>query len=164
MPNYVKFMKDMLSKKRQLEELETIALTEWWNAMLTNKLTPKLKDPNSFTIPCSTGIQNIGKGLCDLAANINLKPLSMFKQLGIGEARPTTMTLQLLDQSYAHPLGKIEDVLVKVDKFIFPTDFIVLDCEADKEVPIILGRPFNVIGRTVIHVQKRELTMRVNDQ
>ncbi|KAH9744107.1 hypothetical protein KPL70_003546 [Citrus sinensis] len=84
--------------------------------------------------------------------------------LGAGECRSTTVTLQLADRSHAYPEGKIEDVLVKVDKFIFPVDFIVLDFEADKEVPIILGRPFLATGKTLINVQKGELTMRVNDQ
>ena len=99
-----------------------------------------------------------------MGASINLMPLCVFKQLGVGECRPIIVTLQLADRSHAYPEGKIEDVLVKVDKFIFPVDFIVLDFEADKEVPIMLGRPFLAIGKTLINVQKRELTMRVNDQ
>ena len=90
--------------------------------------------------------------------------LSVFKQLGVGECRPTTMTLQLADRSHAYPEGKIEDVLVKVDKFIFSVDFIMLDFEADKEVSIILERPFLATGKTLIDVKKKELTMRVNDQ
>ena len=84
--------------------------------------------------------------------------------MGVGECRPTTVTLQLADRSHAYPEGKIEDVLVNVDKFIFLVDFIVLDFEADKEVPIILRRPFRATGKTMIDVQKWELTMRVNDQ
>ena len=91
-------------------------------------------------------------------------PLSVFKQLGVGECRPTTVTLQLANISHAYPERKIEDVLVKVDKLIFPVDFIVLDFEADNEVPIILGIPFLATGKTLIDVEKRELTMRVNDQ
>ncbi|KAK4279325.1 hypothetical protein QN277_011122 [Acacia crassicarpa] len=92
-------------------------------------------------------------------------PMSIFKQLAVGEARPTTVTLQLVDRSIVLPEGKIEDVLVKVDKFIFPVDFIVLDFEADHDVPILLGRPFMATGRMLIDVEKGELTMRVdNDQ
>ena len=123
-----------------------------------------MKDPGNFTIPCSIGTSYAGRALCDLGASITLMPLSVFKQLGVGECRPTTVTLQLADRSHAYLEGKIEDVLVKVDKFIFPVDFIVLDFEADKEVPIILGRPFLATGKTLIDVQKGELTMRVNDQ
>lgn len=123
-----------------------------------------MTDPGSFTIPCFIGNSYCGKTLCDLGASINLMPMSVFRQLGVGEVRPTTVTLQLADRSLAHLDGKIEDVLVRVDKFIFPADFIVLDYEADREVPIILGRPFLATGRTLIDVQKGELTMRVQDE
>ncbi|XP_052290039.1 uncharacterized protein LOC127899933 [Citrus sinensis] len=164
MPNYVKFLKDILARKRRLGEFETVALTQESSHMLQSKIPTKLKDPGSFTIPCSIGTRYAGRALCDLGASINLMPLSVFKQLGVGECRLTTVTLQLADRSHAYPEGKIEDVLVKVDKFIFPVDFIVLDFEADKEVPIILGRPFLATGKTLIDVQKGELTMRVNNQ
>ena len=79
-------------------------------------------------------------------------PLTIFRRLGLGEAKPMTVTLQLADRSLKHPQGVIEDVLVKVDKFIFLIDFIVLDMEEDKEIPIILGRPFLAIGRAMIDV------------
>ena len=91
-------------------------------------------------------------------------PLSIFKRLGLGEARPTTVTLQLADRSLKHPIGIIEDVLVKVDKFIFPADFIVLDIEEDKEIPIILGRPFLATGRAMIDVHRGELKLRVQEE
>ncbi|HYP43259.1 MAG TPA: reverse transcriptase family protein [Candidatus Nitrosocosmicus sp.] len=84
--------------------------------------------------------------------------------MGLREITPTTATLQLADHSITYPKGVIEDVLVKVDQFIFPVDFIVLDMEEDKEIPIILGRPFLATGKAMIDVQKGELTMRVNDQ
>ena len=86
--------------------------------MLQSKIPQKMKDLGSFTIPCSISTKYSGKALCDLGANINLMPLSVFKQLGVGECRPTTVTLQLSDRSHAYLEGKIEDVLVKVDKFI----------------------------------------------
>ena len=164
MPSYAKFMKDILAKKRRLGEFETVALTEESSAFFQNRLPPKLKDPGSFTIPCTIGNNYFGKALCDLGASINLMPMSVFKKLGVGKARPTTVTLQLADRSLTHPEGKIEDVLVKVDKFIFPADFIILDFEADREIPIILGRPFLATGRALIDVQKGELTMRMNDE
>ena len=98
--------------------------------------------------------------------------LSIFKRLGLGEARLTTITLQLVDRSLKHPGGGgggggggavIEDVLVKVDKFIFPIDFFVLDMEEDKEIPIILGRPFLATNKAMVDVQKGELKLRVQD-
>ncbi|XP_012480873.1 uncharacterized protein LOC105795759 [Gossypium raimondii] len=123
MPNYVMFMKYLLLKKKRLGEFE--ALTVGCTFMLTNKLPPKLKDPGSFTILYSIGNQYVWNALFDLGASINLMPLFVFKKLGIGEARSTIVTLQLAYQSYAHPEGKIEDVLLKVDKFIFHVDFFV---------------------------------------
>ncbi|XP_030510177.2 uncharacterized protein LOC115724938 [Cannabis sativa] len=164
MPNYVKFLKDILTKKRRLGDFETVALTDGCNAMLKSEIPPKLKDPGSFAIPCSIGGWDVGRTLCDLGSSISLMPMSIFKKLGIGETRPTTVTLQLADRSMAHPEGNIEDVLVQVDKFIFLVDFIILDYEADREVPIIIGRPFLATGRTLIDVQNGELTMKVNDQ
>ncbi|KAJ9544292.1 hypothetical protein OSB04_023999 [Centaurea solstitialis] len=136
MPNYTKFLKDILNKKKRPTEYETVALTEGCSALLTKKIPPKMKDPGSFTIPCSIGGKTIRRALCDLGAGINLMPLSVFTTLGIGEARPTTISIQLADKSIVWPKGKIEDVLVQVDKFIFLADFIILDCEVDQEVPI----------------------------
>ena len=164
MPTYVKFMKDILLKKRRLEEYETIALTKECSAIIQKKLPHKLKDPGSFTIPCTIGNAVFERALCDLGASINLMPLSIFRRLGLGEGKPTTVTLQPVDRSLKHPRGIIEDVLVKVDKFIFPTNFIVLDMEEDKEIPIILGMPFLATGRALIDVQKGELRLRVHDE
>ncbi|XP_062102847.1 uncharacterized protein LOC133813268 [Humulus lupulus] len=139
MSKYMKFLKDILTKKRRLCKFETVALTEGCSTILKNTNPPKLKDPGSFTIPCSIGGRDVGRALCYLGAGINLMSMSIFKKLGIGEAMPTAFTLQLADCSMAHP-------------------------EADIDVPIILGRPFLVTGRTLIDVQKGELTMRMNDQ
>ena len=163
MPSYVKFMKYILSRKRRLSEFEIVNLTKECSVILQRKLPQKLKDPSSFTIPYKIGNSIFEITLCDLGASINLMSLSIFKRLGLGEARPTTVTVQLADRSLKHPWVVIEDVLVKVDKFIFPTNFIVLDMEEDKEIPIILGRPFLATSRAMIDVQKRELKLRVQD-
>ncbi|KAL5555463.1 hypothetical protein UlMin_037699 [Ulmus minor] len=154
MPKYTKFMKEILSKKRKLEDYETVMLNEECNAVLQQKLPQKLKDLGSFTIPCTIGSCNFDKVLCDLGASINLMPLFVFRKLGLGEVKPTSISLQLADQSVKYPRGVIEDVLIKVDKFIFPTDFVVLDMEEDREIPLILGRPFLATGRTLIDVQQ----------
>ncbi|XP_042972995.1 uncharacterized protein LOC122304796, partial [Carya illinoinensis] len=164
MPNYVKFLKDIISKKRRLEEFETVKLSEECSAILQKKLPQKLKDPGSFTLPCTIGNSFFDKVLCDLGASINLMPLSVCRKLGLEEMKPTTISLQLADRSIKYPRGIIEDVLVKVDKFIFPADFVVLDMEEDEEVPLILGRPFLATGRALIDVQKGELTLRVNKE
>ncbi|XP_062103481.1 uncharacterized protein LOC133814549 [Humulus lupulus] len=128
------------------------------------KLPPKLKDPGSFAIPCSIGDTIMTKALCDLEASVNLMPLSIFRKLKLGYARPTTVSLQMADRSIKKPHGVIEDVLVKVGKFIFPADFIILDMEEDANIPIILGRPFLATGRALIDVQMGELKLRVQNE
>ncbi|XP_070007838.1 uncharacterized protein [Nicotiana sylvestris] len=102
--------------------------------------------------------------LCDLGASINLMPYSVFKTLGIGQPRATSMRLQMADRTMKWPLGIVDDVLVQVDKFIFPADFVILDCEVDYEVPIILGRPFLETGKALVDVEVWELTFRVGDE
>ncbi|XP_038902441.1 uncharacterized protein LOC120089087 [Benincasa hispida] len=139
MPKYVKFLKDILTKKRRISETEVITLTQECNVLVSNRLTNKQKNPGSFTVSCSIGGLDVGHALCDLGASISLMSLLIFKNLGIGEAQPTSVMLQLVDRTITYPDGKIEDVLVKVNKFIFPEDFIILDYEVDRDVPIILG-------------------------
>ncbi|XP_022890486.1 uncharacterized protein LOC111405709 [Olea europaea var. sylvestris] len=114
MPSYAKFLKDILSNKRKLDDHETVMLTE--------------------------------------------------EKLGLEEPKATTVTLQLADRSLTHPRGIIEDVLVKVDKLIFPVDFLILDMEEDKDVPIILGRPFLATARALIDVQPGQLTLRLGKE
>ncbi|KAJ8752916.1 hypothetical protein K2173_008651 [Erythroxylum novogranatense] len=161
MPSYAKFLKEILSNKRRLEEYATVKLNEECSTILSRKLPPKLKDPGSFTIPCVIGDLNIDKALMDLGASINLIPLSVFRKLGLAEPKPTTISLQLADKSITYPRGIIEDVLVKVEKFIFPVDFLVLDMEEDIDIPIILGRPFMATTRTIIDVQRGKLILRL---
>ncbi|XP_062080749.1 uncharacterized protein LOC133785538 [Humulus lupulus] len=153
-PSNVKFMKEILSKKRKLEDYETVALTEECNVILQKKLPLKLKDPGSFNIPCSIGVSVETKALCDLGASVNSMPLSIFRKLKLGEARPTTVSLQMANRLVKHLRGIIEDVLVKVEKFIFPAYFIILDMEEDENILIIVGRPFLATARALIDVQK----------
>ncbi|XP_070013660.1 uncharacterized protein [Nicotiana sylvestris] len=127
-------------------------------------MAPKLEDPGAFTIPCTIGSADFCKTLCDLGASINLMPYSVFKTLGIGKPRPTSMRLQMADRSMKRPLDIIDDVLVRVDKFILPADFVILDCEVDYEVPIILGRPFLATGKALVDIEAGELTFRVGDE
>ena len=164
MPKYVKFLKEVLSNKRKLMDNENVMLTEECSTILQRKLPPKLKDLGSFTIPCTIGDFYFDKVLCDLGASVNSMPLSIFKKLGLREVNPTTVCLQLADRSIKHPRGIIEDVLLKVDKFIFLANFIVLDMEEDRDVPLILGRPFLATDRTLIDVHQGKLILRVQDE
>ncbi|CAA0841250.1 Unknown protein, partial [Striga hermonthica] len=164
MPKYAKFLKDMVSRKKKLKAYEKVNLTEECSAMIQKKMPFKRKDPGSFTIACIIGGKRFGKLLCDLGESINLMPLSIFKRLEIGTIRPTTIALQMADRSLSYPKGIVEDVLVKVKGFIFPADFVVLDMEEDKEVPLILGRPFLATGGALIDVKNGELTLRVDEE
>ena len=115
----------------------------------------KYKDPGSPTISVNIGGTCIDKALLDLGASVNLLQYSVYKQLGLGVLKPTNITRSLADRSMKIPKGIIEDVLVKVDKFYYPVDFVVLDTESIAEgtnyVPIILGRPFLATSNAIIN-------------
>nr|XP_009779050.1 PREDICTED: uncharacterized protein LOC104228307 [Nicotiana sylvestris] len=102
-PKYAMYIKDIVAHKRRLTEFETVALTEECTSRVQNKLPQNLKDLGSFTIPAQIGNIDVGRALCDLGESINMMPLSLFKQLGLGALRPTTVMLQLADRSIAHP-------------------------------------------------------------
>ncbi|GJT49566.1 reverse transcriptase domain-containing protein [Tanacetum coccineum] len=132
--------------------------------MNLKKLPEKLGDPGKFLIPCDFPGMDVCNALADLGASINLMPLSIWKKLSLSELTPTWMTLELVDGSITRPKGLAEDVFVKVGKFHFPTDFVVVDFEADPRVPLILGRSFLRTGRALIDVYGEEITLRVNDE
>ena len=152
MPTYARFLKEMLTKKRKFPEDERVELEAGCSAIIQKSIPQKSRDPGSFTLPISVGNLYIGKALLDLGASINLIPLSMLRKIGEIDVRPTRMTLQLADRSIKHPYGVVEDLLVKVDKFLFPVDFVVLDIEEDVDVPVILGRPFMITAKVIIDV------------
>ena len=164
MPTYAKFLKEILSKKRKIAEEGIVNLTATCSAIIQQKLPVKMKDPGSFTIPCSIGKYEFKKALCDSSASINLMPLSVVQRLSLGELTPTAITLQMADRSMAQPEGVLEDVLVKVGKFIFLVDFVIMKMEEDTQVPLLLGRPFLATGPALIDVQKGELTLWVGNE
>ncbi|XP_076935292.1 uncharacterized protein LOC143601899 [Bidens hawaiensis] len=164
MPKYAKFLKEVLSNKKKLEELSCVTLNEECSAALQNKLPKKMTDPGSFTIPCLIGILSVSNALADLGASINLMPYSVFSKLDLGEPKPTRMSIQLADRSVKYPRGIVENMLVKIDKFVFPVDFVILDMDEDKNVPLILVRPFLATARALIDVCTGRLTLRVGDE
>ncbi|XP_070002517.1 uncharacterized protein [Nicotiana sylvestris] len=101
---------------------------------------------------------------CDSGASINLMPFSIFKKLDLGEIKDTSVSLQFADQSTKKPKGIIENVLVRVDKFVFPVDFIVLEMKECPNEPIIFGRPFLAIGRAIIDVHQGQLILKVDEE
>nr|GEU46659.1 reverse transcriptase domain-containing protein [Tanacetum cinerariifolium] len=127
-------------------------------------LLKKLGDPRKFLIPCDFLGMDVCHALANLDASINLMPLFIWKNLSLPELTPTRMTLELVDRSITRPKGVAKDVFVKVGKFHFLTDFVVVDFEANPRVPLILGRSFLRIGRALIDVYGKEITLRVNDE
>ena len=154
-PTYAKFLKDMCIVKKGLDIDKKAFLTEQVSSIIQCKTLVKYKDPESPTISVNIGGICIDKALLDLGACVNLLPYSVYKQLGLGELKPTNITLSLVDRSMKIPKGIVEDVFVKVDKFYYPVDFVVLDTEPVAEginqVPIILGRPFLATSNAIIN-------------
>ncbi|GJY69429.1 reverse transcriptase domain-containing protein [Tanacetum coccineum] len=164
MPRFAPTIKSLLMNKDKLLELAKIPLNENCSAMLLKKLPEKLGDPGKFIIPCRFPGMDVCHALADLGASINLMPLSIWKKLSLPELTPTRMILELVDRSITRPKGVAKDVFVKVGKFDFPTDFVVVDFKSDPRVPLILGRSFLRIGRALIDVYGEEITLRVDNE
>jgi hypothetical protein len=114
----------------------------------------KYKDPGCPVISCFIGEHKIKRALLDLGARVNLLPYSIFQSFNLGELKPTSVTLLLVDRSVKVPKGIVKDVLVQVDKFIYPVDFVVLDTQPVKacnSIPVILGRPFLATSNALIN-------------
>ena len=154
-PTYAKFLKDLCTVKKWLGIEKKAFLTKQVSAIIQSKTPVKYKDPGSPRISANISGTCIDKALLDLRASVNLLPYSVYKQLGLGELKPTNITLSLVDRSVKIPKGIVEDVLVKVDKFYYPVDFVVLDTEpitsGPNHVPIILGRPFLATANAIIN-------------
>nr|GEV39061.1 reverse transcriptase domain-containing protein [Tanacetum cinerariifolium] len=164
MPKFASTINSLLMNKDKLFELAKVPLNENCSAMLLKKLPEKLGDPGKFLIPCDFLRIDVCHALADLGASINLMPLSIWKKLFLPELTPTQMTLELVDRSITRPKGVTKDVFIKVRKFHFPTDFVVVDFEAVPRVPLILGRSFLRTGRALIDVYGEEITLRGNDE
>ena len=128
-PTYAKFLKDLCIVKRVLNVNKKAFLIEQVSTIIQCKILVKDKDLGCPTISLNIRGTCVEKALLDLGAGVNLLPYSVYKKLGLGELKPTTITLSLADRSMTIPKGIVEDVLVKVNKFYYPVDFIVLDNE-----------------------------------
>ena len=157
-------MKEILSNKRNLEELGTLALRDEREITLPNIAPQKQKDPGSFSIPCAINDCILDRTLCDLGASVNVMPYSTYEKLGLSELKPTLISLQLADRSIKQPRGVIENINIKVRNFEIPADFIVLDMEGEHEFSLIFGRPFLATTRAIIDVYEGEITLRVSDK
>ena len=154
-PTYAKFLKDLYTVKRGLNVDKKAFLTEQVSSIIQCKTLIKYKDPGCLSISVNIRGTCVEKALLDLGASVNLLPYSMCKQLGLGELKPTSITLSLADRSIKIPTGTMEDVLIQVDKFYYLVDFAVLDTEpvvvGTNYVPIILGRPFLATSNAIFN-------------
>ncbi|XP_071695336.1 uncharacterized protein [Rutidosis leptorrhynchoides] len=172
MPNYGKFLKDLISSKGKYQEVSTTFLNEACSAILQKqKLPPKLGDPGSFIIPCLLGDSVVYDALADLGASVNLMPYSLYLKLSLGDLKPTRMGIRLANHSFDTPIGITEDLIVKVNNpcpnrepLVFPANFVVLEMKEDTKVPIILGRPFLNTVHAIIHVQQNTLSIGMGDE
>ncbi|GJU83892.1 reverse transcriptase domain-containing protein [Tanacetum coccineum] len=164
MPKFAPMFKKMLNNKYKLIELTKTNLNENCSAVVLKKLPEKLGDPGRFLIPCDFSEFDNCLALADLGASINLMPLSIWKKLGLPGLNDTKMVLELADRTISKPTGVAENVFVKVGKFYFPADFMVLDLVADPRIPLILGRPFLRTAHALIDVYEGEITLRHDDQ
>ncbi|GJR70723.1 reverse transcriptase domain-containing protein [Tanacetum coccineum] len=163
MPNYGKFLKDLVSNKSKMEQISVAFLNEECSAIIQNKLQPKLGDPGSFLIPCTLANSVEYLALADLGASINLMPYSLYASLSENTLKPTRMNIRLANHTYQYPMGVAENMLVQVGKFVFPVDFVILQIEEDDKVPLILGRPFLHTVDGIIRVKNKELNLGVRD-
>ena len=172
-PTYAKFLKDLCTEKRGLNVDKKAFLTEQVSAIIQCKTLVKYKDPGCPTISVNIGGICVEKALLDLGASVNLLPYSMYKQLGLGELKPTSITLSLANRSIKIPKGTVEDVLIQVEQIYYPVDFVVLDIEpaatGANYVPIILGGPFLATSNVIINCQNgvmqltfRNMTLELN--
>ncbi|XP_057982368.1 uncharacterized protein LOC131167588 [Malania oleifera] len=154
-PTYAKVFKDLFTVKRKHHVKKTTFLTEQLSALIEQRIPPKYKDLGCLTIAYSIGNHEFGQALLDLEASVNLMPYSIYLQSGLGEIKPTTVVLQLADRLVNIPWGVVEDVLIQIDKFYYPVDFLILDTssavDTTSKIPLILGRHFLATANALIN-------------
>ncbi|XP_048493451.1 uncharacterized protein LOC104897300 [Beta vulgaris subsp. vulgaris] len=161
-PRYAKFLKEMCTTKRnrRLRGTQKVKVSEHGSVMFQKALPPNCSDPGMLAIPCVIGNTTFPRAMLDLGDAINVIPYSLFESLKLGTLHETSVVIQLADRSNAYPKGRVEDVLVKVNKLIFFADFYVFDMEPDKHAThILLGRSFLKTARIKVDVHSGCLTM-----
>ncbi|GJX05305.1 reverse transcriptase domain-containing protein [Tanacetum coccineum] len=133
-------------------------------AIVLYKIHKKMGDLGPFTLPCGLDNNTVKQALVDLGASINMVPYSLFMKLSQKKLTPTRMSIRLASHTYRYPKSIVEDMLVRVGKFNFPADFVILDMDEDVQVPIILRRPFLITSKALIDVFNKKVTLRVGDE
>ncbi|GJR73244.1 hypothetical protein Tco_0085609 [Tanacetum coccineum] len=130
----------------------------------SQSIPQKEKDPWSFTLPCLINNVCFDNALVDLGSSVSVMPLLAYLNLGLSKLAHTKLTIELAGRIVKYTKGIAENVLVKISKFIFPVDFVILDIPEDIKVPLILGRPFLSMAHAKIDVYKRKITLRVGEE
>ncbi|XP_071739034.1 uncharacterized protein [Rutidosis leptorrhynchoides] len=164
-PSYAKFLKDLCTQKRKQRATlpKKVELTEHLSAVVSGTLPPKFKDPGTPLIAVTVGNVNVKKALLDLGASINILPFCLVDRFELGLMKRTDIIIQLADQSIKTPRGILEDVIVKVEDFYYPVDFVVMDIEPrnrDAQPTIILGCPF--LATIIAHINCRTGSMDIS--
>ncbi|GJU92352.1 reverse transcriptase domain-containing protein [Tanacetum coccineum] len=162
--NYAKQMKDLVENKPRTDEEKEIKMNPRCSALLQNHLPPKEQDPGSFILPCSIGKLDFKNALADLGASISIMPFSMYKRLGIGKLEPINMIIEMADNTKCTPKGIVENLLIKIDKFIFPVDFVILDMVEDIRMPIILERPLLATTHAKVDIFRKSISLEVGSE
>ncbi|XP_023771357.1 uncharacterized protein LOC111920009 [Lactuca sativa] len=158
-----KFAKDVMSNRKELEKASIIVLNELCSTIIIKGLPIKMGDLGQLTLPCEFGNMTSINALADLGASINLMPYSFYQKLKLPKFQDTRMTIRMSDHSTTYPQGIIEDLLVKVGKFVFLVDCVVLDTKEDEYLPIVLGRPFLSTARVFVDIHDSKITLCVDD-
>nr|XP_033516090.1 uncharacterized protein LOC117280486 [Nicotiana tomentosiformis] len=142
MPGYAKFMKDLVTMKKNRQSDTSVQCNHFTNQNEND-------GGSGFIIPCTIGVTSCARAHNGRLGVFNLMPYAVLKIFDLGNPRPTSMKLLMADRTLKHPFGVIDVILVNVGNLYFPDDFVIMDCEEDREVPIILGRPFFATGRVI---------------
>ncbi|XP_069155647.1 uncharacterized protein [Solanum lycopersicum] len=164
MLGYAKFMKDKVTKKRLVYFEDDDRMQHCSDITTRSLVQKKNEDLGAFIISCTIGLLHFAKAICDLEASINIMPLSSYKNMGLGNTKPTVIRLLMADRMVKRAIGILNHVLVKVESSIFLVDFVILECEVDLEVPIILRRPFLATSRALVDMEKGKMKFRVNNE
>ncbi|CAN6476468.1 unnamed protein product [Victoria cruziana] len=167
-PAYVRFLKELCTKNRRSRKVpECVMLSEETSSLLQRRLPPKLEDPGAPIIPCVIGHIRVERALLDLGASVEILPGYYYDVFNLEGLKLTSMTIQMVDRSVKAPRGVFEDVLLKIEDFMFPVDFMILDMEgvnAEHQMPIILGRPFLATANACINCRTGVLEISFGDQ
>ncbi|GJY99646.1 putative reverse transcriptase domain-containing protein [Tanacetum coccineum] len=162
--NYGKQIKDLVENKPRTDEEKEIEMNPRCSALLQNHLPPKDEDPGSLILHCFIRKLDFKNALADLGASISIMPFSMYKRLGIGKLELINMIIKMADNTKCTPKGIVENLLIKIDKFIFPVDFVILDMVEDIQMPIILERPLLATAHAKVDIFRKSISLEVGSE